>query len=59
MLAADDLRRTLRRAGGDRGPVLRGFWVRLRTAWRGGQGAPFLGCEAGGRIPIHPSAKAA
>ena len=35
MPAADDLRRVLRRAGRRPGAVLRGFWVRLRAAWRG------------------------
>ena len=35
MPAADDLRRVLRRAGWRPRAILRGFWVRLRAAWRG------------------------
>ena len=36
MPAADDLRRVLRRGAWRPRAVLRGFWARLRAAWRGG-----------------------
>jgi hypothetical protein len=35
MAAADDLRRTVRRASWRPRAVLRRLWRRLRTAWRG------------------------